>query len=195
MLVVFGVALLVLAAAVVVVFAMLAELASRVSADDGPDETVLPVEGAVLGRYPGSWPAGLPSAQRSVVVVLSTICRSCAGVAAQLSDDVTYAQWEEFGVLIVATGGVGADEFIERYRLRRFRHHVDENGVWISGEFGVRTSPVALVFRAGRLESAYTFSNLTALRARIDSQSQADSPSQGSPSQTDSHNQEEGAVV
>jgi len=59
-LVVFGVALLILAVAMVVLFAMMGELASRVP---GPsairrDATVRSLDEAQLGSIPSSWPPG-----------------------------------------------------------------------------------------------------------------------------------------
>lgn len=182
MLVVFGIALVVLAGAVVVLFAMLAELASRLPADGGAerDTSILPVEGAVLGHLPDFWPRGLPDARRCTVLVLSTICRSCADIAAQLSADQAYAHWDELGLLVASARGAGGDEFIARHSLQRFRHYVDEDGDWVTAQFGVRSSPVALIFREGKLEAAFAFNDVAALRARVD---------------REWRNQEKGAVV
>jgi hypothetical protein len=37
----------------------------------------------------------------------------------------------------------------------------------VGREFGVRVSPAALVFHAGRLQSAFIFQDLNALRAAV----------------------------
>jgi hypothetical protein len=59
-------------------------------------------------------------------------------------------------------------DFVARHGLQRLHHYVDEGGAWTEAEFGVHLSPVALVLKADRLESAYLFNDIAAVRARID---------------------------
>lgn len=169
MLVVFGVALLVLAAAVVVLFAMLAELASRVPDQSTPyrNPAVNPIEGARLGHSADVWPAGLPTMDRTVLLVLSTICNSCEDVARQLVSDPGHTDWAEAALLISTGGRARGEDFVARHRLGVFPHFIDEGGKWASGEFGVQASPTALVFHGERLESAFEFNDVAALRAAL----------------------------
>lgn len=169
MLIVFGVALLVLAAAVVVLFAMLAELAARVPDRSTPyrNPAVNPLEEARLGHSPDSWPVELPTRERSVLLVLSTICNSCEDVARQLVSDPGHTDWTA-AALVISTGGrLRGEEFVARHRLGIFPHFIDEGGKWVTGEFGVQASPTALVFHGERLESAYEFNDVAALRAAL----------------------------
>ena len=101
MLIIFGIALLVVAAAVVVLFAMLGELATRIPAP-GPtrrDPVVQPLEEARLGGVPAYWPPGLRQAcgdRDLVLIVLSTVCSTCADIAFQLTEEpgtATGANW------------------------------------------------------------------------------------------------------
>jgi hypothetical protein len=163
MLVVFGCALLVLTAAVVVLFAMLGELVARLP-DPQRGPAVLPIEEAAIGRSPDAWPAALPDPQRCVLLVLSTACGSCANIAERLSEE---PDWEELGVVVSTAGRHTAEDFIARYGLARFRHYIDESGEWVGDQFQVRISPSALVFHAGRLTSAYTLNDPSGLRTLL----------------------------
>ena len=79
----------------------------------------------------------------------------------------------DFGI-DVDPGSVGFDE----QRLQRidthFRHYVDEGGAWVDEQFDLRVSPVALVFRDGRLDSAYGFNDVAALRNELDNRGRAE---------------------
>lgn len=169
MLFVFGFALLVVAAAVVVLFAMFAELAARVPAGSSVrrSTTVRPLEEARLGHAPEVWPAGLRTGERSVLLILSTICSSCDDVARQLASDPGHSDWAEVSVVVSTGGRIKGDEFITHHGLERFPHFVDEGGTWTTDEFGVQSSPTALVLRDRRLESAYEFNDVAALRTAI----------------------------
>ena len=170
MLVVFGVALLVLAAAVVVLFAMLAELAARVPerSAQSRNQEIRPLTEARLGHVPDVWPMTLPTRERSVVLVLSTICNACEDVARQLVSDPGHADWAEASLAISTGARIRGEEFVTRHRLTDFPYFVDEGGEWLSGEFGIQSSPTALVFRGKRLESAHEFNDVAALRAALD---------------------------
>jgi hypothetical protein len=169
MLVVFGVALLVLAAAVVVLFAMLAELAARVPEQAGRvrSQEVYPLDGARVGHSPDVWPMGTPEQERSVILVLSTICNSCEDVAQQLVSEPGHTDWAEMSLLVSTGAAVRGDDFVARHRLQQFPHFIDEGGEWVSGQFGVQSSPAALAFEDGRLVAAYEFNDVAALRVKL----------------------------
>lgn len=171
-LVIFGLALLVLAVAMVVLFAMMGELASRVPGRGtvSRDPTVRPLDEARLGRVPASWPAGLAPANgdgNTVLLVLSTICAVCTDIATQLTENPGHTDWGELAVVVSTRSQRSGDEFVARHGLMALRHYVDTGGDWVSEQFGVRVSPSALVFEAGRLTSGYVFYDVAALRAKI----------------------------
>ncbi len=171
MLVVFAFALLVLAAAVVVLFAMLAELATRVPerSDARRDPHVRPLDGALVGHKADTWPAALPTADRAVLLVLSTACSSCDDVAKQLTVDPGHTDWTDVAVVLSTADRRNADDFVDRHGLSAtFPVYVDEGGEWVAGQFDVRMSPSALVFRNGRLDSAHTFNDVASLRAAME---------------------------
>ncbi|WP_433344673.1 hypothetical protein [Micromonospora sp. CA-111912] len=165
---VFGFALLVLAGAVVVLFAMLGQLSTRSGGGAAAGTSgVRLLEEARIGTTPSSWPAGLSGAGEGplrIVLVLSTACSSCRTVAAQLIGGSDVADV----AVVISTGDaiVGA-EFVADNGLARLPHHVDEGGDWVRGEFGIAMSPVALVFRDGTLISALAFTDFAMLRATV----------------------------
>lgn len=164
-----GFALLVIAAAVVVLFAMLGELASRVP-DPRPERHVPVVEPFAevrSGHVARVWPAELPDPERCVLVVLSTICGSCRKIASQLAERPGYAGWTELGVVVSTGDARKGQEFVARNGLEHFRHLIDEGGEWVASEFDTRLSPTALAFHGGRLIAAYTFNDVEALRQRV----------------------------
>ncbi len=84
-----GVVVLLLAAAVVALFAMMGELHAQLAENPGGG-TVHPLTDAATGHTPDVLPeplAGLATAERAIVLVLSTVCTSCAAVAGQLADE------------------------------------------------------------------------------------------------------------
>jgi len=170
MLLVLAVALLVVAAAVVVLFAMLGELASRVPdpATNRPTPIAEPYPDIELGRVAGDWPEGLPAASSCVLLVFSTMCNSCADVADQVAAHRAERAWPELGVVVTTGGRYRAADFIAEHGLSEVPHYVDDGGEWVSAEFGVRHSPLALVVRERRLVAAYGLNSVAALRRRIE---------------------------
>ena len=165
----FAVALLVLAAAVVLLFAMVAELASRVPdpGSSGRSTALRPLPEARLGQQASGWPDGLaPLAGRpdTLLLVLSTACGSCRDIAQQLRA-ANPAELTEIGLVVSCGTGESGHDFVRTEGLAAFPHVVDVDGAWVSGQFGVRVSPAGLFLRGGRLESALLFSDLAALRA------------------------------
>ncbi|HEY7200910.1 MAG TPA: hypothetical protein VIC57_11880 [Candidatus Dormibacteraeota bacterium] len=168
--VVIALGLLVLTGAVVLLFAMMGELASRVPPPEGdrPDQRVIPLNEALVGNAPDAWPsslAHLSSASDGLLIVLSTVCNSCRRVAGQLSPELGADGARPFAVLISCPGRDRGEDFAQRHALGRFPYFVDEHGDWVTRAFGVLSSPSALFLREGRLESALQFQDLTALQA------------------------------
>jgi hypothetical protein len=186
MLLLFGFALLVLAAAMVVLFAMMGELSSRVPEPGATqrDTTVRPVEEARIGHAPGVWPEGLPDPAGADLLVLSTACGSCKRVAEQLRADPAHAAWPELAVVVSTAGRQTGEDFVAAHGLDRFPHYVDEAGEWTLGEFGVQISPTALVFRSGKLTSAYVFNDVAALRKATENTEELIEENIGKPFET-----------
>ncbi|MFG3705348.1 hypothetical protein ACGF7U_11535 [Micromonospora sp. NPDC047670] len=169
----FGFGLLVVAGAVVVLFAMLGELYARSGGMDGAGApgggsgTVRLLDGARIGSRPEHWPAGLAEvadADLRVVLVFSTSCNSCEKAAGEIGD---LADTRDFAVLISTITEERGEDFMNRHELSAMPHHIDVGGEWVAGELGVMTSPSALVFRHGRLVSALLFTDMAALSAAV----------------------------
>jgi peroxiredoxin len=71
------------------------------------------------------------------------------------------------GVVISTSSRQAGDDFVERHSLSRFPHLVDEGGVWVTENFGVKMSPSALLMEKGVLVEAYTFTKIPALVGHI----------------------------
>jgi len=164
---VFGIALLVLAGGVVVLFAMLGQLADRAGVTPAQGSGIRLLEEAHVGRVPTAWPAGLAGfgdGPLRIVLVLSTACSSCRTVAGQLAD---HADVADIAVAVSTADAAAGAEFVAANGLARLPHHVDEGGDWVSGEFGITVSPAALVFRDGMLISALAFTDFAMLRSTV----------------------------
>lgn len=162
-----GVGLLALAGCMVVLFAMMGELAARLPA---ADETpwVRAIEDALQDRAPSSWPPELEGLRhgRAALLVLSTVCESCRAVAAQLPQ---YALDEGLRLgLVVSTGNRDSGEaFLQEFNLRSIPHFLDIGGEWTTTELGVRISPAGILVEDGTVREAATFSAFTAWWQRV----------------------------
>jgi hypothetical protein len=172
----FGAVLLILVAAVVLLFAMLGELNSRLPTEREAaatrDDTIAPLEDALLGAEPGSWPQPLRdrlagAGGPGIALVLSTACATCKDVATQVADELDRGGAGDLAVIVSTADRDRGEQFVRRYGLERVAHYVDEGGTWVSEAFNVRMSPTALVMRNGRLESALVFQDVQALRAMV----------------------------
>ena len=168
-----SIAFLVLTAAVVFLFAIVGELASRIpDADSAGAGHATALEDFHHGARAASWPAVLPGAdegRRTVLFVLSTACSTCNLVAAELVEHPSRDVGGRLGLVVVSPTVSIGEEFIDQQNLHDVPHFVDEGGQWVAGNFGVTLSPAALVFEDGELVRAFTFSSVTLLRDRIDS--------------------------
>ncbi|MFJ7494565.1 hypothetical protein ACIQZB_25850 [Streptomyces sp. NPDC097727] len=171
MTIVLACALLLLTAAVVVLFAMMGELASRTAAAPAAASTALsPLEEYRLGAVVDEWPeplAALGAGSRSVVLVLSTICASCAKVAGQLSEGALTGVTGSIGVAISCAEQADGDDFVLRHGLADLPHLVDVRGAWVAGSFSVAQSPTALVFDNGVLSEGYLFTSVDELLREV----------------------------
>ncbi|MFJ6854155.1 hypothetical protein ACIQM3_27165 [Streptomyces sp. NPDC091271] len=171
MTIVLACALLLLTAAVVVLFAMMGELASRTTAAPPASPTVSPLEEYRLGAVVKEWPEPLVSlgtGSRGVLLVLSTVCASCAKVAAQLSQGGLNGATGPVGIVISCAEKEDGDDFVQRHGLTDLPHYVDERGAWVAGSFSVSQSPTALVFDDSVLSQGYLFSSVEDLLREAD---------------------------
>ncbi len=162
MVVILAVALLLITAAIVVLYAMVGELAQRIpdSGSESPAEPVRPLTEFQKGTAPTYWPAELArleEAPQALILVLSPVCSTCTSVARELSFLAPEMLDIPVGVVVSAASRAAGEEFATRNSLARFPHLVDESGAWISGNFGVNISPTALLLERGALAEAYTF--------------------------------------
>lgn len=163
-------AVFVLAVAVVGLFAMMGELASRVPAPDtaaGGSPTLNPVEQARLGGEVDSWPtefAQLRDADYGVLVVFSTLCASCSRIAGGATGPLVIPA-PVAGVLVSCPQESSGAAFVADHPMvREYPYALDVGGEWVIRNFGVDISPSVLVFERGRLHSAYTFNSVEALK-------------------------------
>lgn len=177
MLIVLSFAVLVLAIGMLVLFAMMGELAARVPQGGGPERSTVidPLETERIGHAPEHWPPGLSHLKQGdgCLLVLSSSCTSCQDVAMQVTRNPGHLEWQEMAVLVSAFDARAGKEFVSRHGLGPVPHYVDERGSWVMGEFSIRQSPVALTFSGGQLMAAYSFHDVAALRAAISETRQA----------------------
>jgi hypothetical protein len=158
---------LLLAVAVVTLFAMLGELYARVGP---PPPSTGALEEARLGRRPDAWPrelTRLSSATDGLLLVLSTSCVSCVQVAGQLRDQLDVLAGYPMGVALSTPDRDRAETFVRDYGLPRESVYVDVGGAWVTEAFGVQTSPSALLLRDGQLSSALVFTDIVALQSAL----------------------------
>lgn len=171
--VVLGVAVFLLAVAVVGLFAMMGELSSRVSDPDqptsldppaGPDH-LHPVPEARLGAAPARWPAELAAvrdAELAHVVVFSTTCTTCARIAGGETGPLDVPP--PLAVVVSSPRPEAGAAFLARHPMvTGYPHLVDVGGAWLTSNFEVAISPSVLVFSRGALQSAHTFTAATTL--------------------------------
>jgi hypothetical protein len=168
----FGFVLLVLAGGMVVLFAMMGELATRVERVTpriGRDTSVVPLKDADIGGTPVEWPEPLApvalSGRPAALMVLSTSCLSCEDVARQLAEESRSGPVSDVGVVVSCPDAMIGRDFVVRHQIEEIPHFVDEGGNWIKETFGVSLSPSAVVVQDGRATSALQFWDVAALRA------------------------------
>lgn len=157
---------LLIAVGLVMVFAMLGELSSRVSNPDATEDLgrhIAPID-ARVGSAITDWPASLDLPRSCVLIVFSTICESCRALAGELRDGASIPTDSPVGV-VVSTGDRAAGErFVEEFGLAQQRPvFVDVGGAWVKTNFDIAQSPAVLVLADGRLQFAYGFDRLAAL--------------------------------
>lgn len=162
---VFGFALLLLTAAVVLLFAMFGVLAAKVDQRSTPGgwSGTRPLEDARIGAQPETWPSeldGVPAAERAVVLALSTSCGSCQDVAKQLA---TSGNPHRYAIALACPSREAGTGFVKQHGLTGMPHFLDEAGTWLRTQLDVQASPVSLVFSKGRLESADIFGDIKSL--------------------------------
>jgi hypothetical protein len=161
-------ALLLLTAAVVVLFAMVGELSTRIP-EAVEDSTVAPFTEFIAGASVSEWPGalgGLSHRRSATVLVLSSICVTCNKVADELSN-YRSEKLADIGVVVSCALTPVGEEFVGQHSIGHLPHLVDAGGRWVSENFGVKTSPTALRFQDGVLVEAYSFSKLEPLLERI----------------------------
>ena len=166
--IVLGVAVFVLAAAVIGLFAMMGELASRVINPDEqvPEHPPHPLEGARLGAEPAEWPAELAALRDADVahlLVFGSTCTTCGQIASGATGSLDILP-QPLAVVVSSPLPADGAEFIAKHPLlTRYPHMVDAGGTWVRSNFGVDGSPSVLVFTRGRLRSAHTYTTASAL--------------------------------
>jgi hypothetical protein len=169
--VVLGIAIFVMAIAVVGLFAMMGELASRVrgmgdaevSDADHPPHALAE---ARVGAQSDEWPSALAAVRDAEIghlFVFGSTCASCVRIASGETGPLALLG-APLAVVVSCPRAEDGQAFIASHPLlHEFAHHVDVGGEWVKRNFGVGISPSVLVFHHGRLRSAHTFVAATAL--------------------------------
>ena len=168
----FGFVLLLMAGAIVALFAMVGELGSRVpdpAAAGASSTEVQPVEDARVG-HSVTWPAGLEAlgaADTAVLLVLSTVCSSCRTLATQLEKQRDPFPGRSWGVVVTCGDAANGKQFIKYHGLDRVPHFVDVDANWVLAEFNVQSSPVGVLVAHSTVEAALMFNDAAALNTTI----------------------------
>jgi hypothetical protein len=167
--IVLGVAVFVLTAAIIGLYAMMGELASRVPDSDRPagDARLLrPVAGARLGVEPAEWPSELAAvrdADLAHVLVFGSTCVTCRRIASGDTGPLSILPAPLAVVVSCPRPDAGAEFVAEHPMVTDHPYLIDVGGAWVTDNFEVAVSPSVLVFAGGRLKSAHTFTTATTL--------------------------------
>lgn len=161
----FGLILLLVVVAIVVLFAMFGELASRVPESDRTGTVIY--DSAQIGTRPDQWPEPLRHCQDGTaqLVVLSPTCTTCRSVAEQIMREPTPAT--ELALVISCSTRESGEAFIQEHDLGALVHYIDVGGQWVTHGFGISVSPCALLLRDGMLVTALLFQEFATLQDAI----------------------------
>jgi len=168
-----AIAMLVMAAAIVLLFAMMGELTARLPhlSVGYRDPVVRPLPEVHIGARATRWPDELRDLANdegpACLVVLSTACATCGDVAEQLAEHLSRRSRVPTGIAVSCADRRAGEELVRRHDLSRLPVYVDERGEWVGREFGARTSPSGLVLRQGVVDAAYVFGDVVALEKAI----------------------------
>jgi hypothetical protein len=174
--IIIGIVLLLVVIAIVVLFAMFGELASRVPKPVQPDQAVHAYSKARIDAQPALWPDPMQDfdiatrTDERVILVLSSSCTSCMAVADQVHamQRTNEQALDRFVVLVSCDTLERGQAFLNQHALLAVHHYIDVGGTWVRENFNVSISPSALVIANGVLASALTFQDLTVLLEALD---------------------------
>lgn len=168
-----AVVLVLLAACIVILFAMFGELAAKgPSAGDGtsaPAGQVLPLTDAPIGKQLTSWPLAIGpvfSEARGLLLILSTTCSTCNVIASTLVNDLATGppRCDEIAVLVSCPDPESGERFVESHDLQGVPHAMDVGGDYSREALGLALSPVAILLSAGMVRGAVGFTSIGELR-------------------------------
>lgn len=164
-----AIALLVLSAAVVLLFAMLGELASRLEGSPESVDRIHPVTAVISGTRPSHWIAPFDIDPPDFLVTFSTSCGTCTAMARQSEQLLTTLNSDHGpgrgGLVVSCPYREVGEEFVAKYGLvgDGSRVAIDEDGKWLLSEFGLDLSPSIILFDSGAVRTAYGFTSIAAL--------------------------------
>jgi hypothetical protein len=178
--IVLGVAVFVLAVAVVGLFAMMGELSSRVPEPEGPPDrrrpvhpstleitpAPIPIPEALLDTSPAQWPAELAvvrDAEVAHVLVFGSTCVTCGRIANGETGPLDVLPSPTAVVVSCPLPKDGTEFLAKHPAVTGYPHLIDVGGTWLTSNFEVGISPSVLIFERGRLRSAHTFVAANAL--------------------------------
>jgi len=165
--------MIILAVAVVALFAMMGELVTRVdsisahniSSQRGVEDWATVLEEFTAKSAPTSWPSELQSVRNlpsKLVIVVSTSCRSCAHF---LDGNLDILDGLSPALVVSCPSKDRADSFLKKHPVGNNGWPVyrDVMGQWSRDELGIDVSPSAVLFRDGEPLTAFTMTSAQSL--------------------------------
>lgn len=158
-----GCALLLLAFAVVVLFAMIGSLASKL-----PEYGTAALPEIALGARPESidFDAMAISPDHRFLLVLSTLCSTCRKILTEISESSGVLNGEIAIILIAGNLGEG-NEVLDDAGLAGYPAYVDLEGDWTKSNLGLAQSPSLVVISNGHADAAFPVQRLADIEQRV----------------------------
>lgn len=172
MTILFAFMFLVVALAIVMLFAMNAEILRRLESRPHSDEAERSdafwslTRPEIYIRDDIPWHAELDTLRGGggfLILVFSTVCTTCNTAAAELGTFWKDQNSCRIGVVISTPNSNEADSFMSRHSISTIPHFVDADGEWVKSKFGVTFSPVAMIIEDDTLRAVYGFQHVPPL--------------------------------
>jgi len=158
-----SIAILLLTCAVIVLFAMMGEVASRLGDSVARPTTTRDLLDANLGKAPTWWPAPIDAdSPPSLALILSTSCQVCVKVSRSLAELGPDSLSDQTALVISCPNFDRGWSFAEEFALPNIGGTlvIDDRGEWARNELNIDISPSIVTFEGGTILAAYAFGSL-----------------------------------
>jgi hypothetical protein len=168
-----AVALVLLTIAVVCLFAMMGEMQARIGNLSGGttgewvEEMSSWVPPPAVESYPEAlWPVA--ATERSVLLVLSTSCRSCADLLERGLAPLEAVEGMGLGIVVSTSTPERAERFLQTYpHVAEVPHFVDLGGDWTREHLNIDISPTAILLDRGLPQRAWSVTSAAELATTL----------------------------